>query len=323
MSPLGARGWAVTVGTVSVFCALPPLLSSSWMLVMFLSFLWLILAANYDVLDGFLGHINLGQGAFFGLGAYVATILLNVPTVQELGALTLVVVTVAAVLAAALFAAIMAFPLFRLKGLYFAIGTLILIFLLQVLALNLTPLTGGSYGLYVPPRFFMNTVIGYYLALAVALVSLGLNFYLSRSTLGLAFRCIKEDEDAANSIGLNLMKYKTLGIVIASLPTAAAGVLFALNSGFIDPNIALGVERSLLPSLMALLGGTGTVLGPVFGTAIIRIIETVFFHYLRLPIPSMLFFGITLLAVALFIPEGLLKSPRIKRVALFRALASY
>ena len=73
---------------------------------------------------------------------------------------------------------------------------------------------------------------------------------------------------------------------------------------------------------MALLGGTGTVLGPVFGTAIIRIIETVFFHYLRLPVPSLLFFGITLLAVALLIPEGLLKSPRIRRLAPFRALAS-
>jgi len=73
---------------------------------------------------------------------------------------------------------------------------------------------------------------------------------------------------------------------------------------------------------MALLGGTGTVLGPVFGTAIIRIIETVFFHYLHLPVPSMLFFGLTLLAVAMFIPEGLLKSPRMRRWALFRRLAS-
>ena len=87
--------------------------------------------------------------------------------------------------------------------------------------------------------------------------------------------------------------------------------------------LATGVERSLLPSLMALLGGTGVVLGPVFGTAIVRIIETVVFHYLRLPVPSMLFFGITLLVVALFIPEGLLKSPRITRVKLFGKLASY
>ena len=139
----------------------------------------------------------------------------------------------------------------------------------------------------------MSTFVAYYLALGVAIVSVAFNFYLSRSTLGLAFRCIKEDEGAAHAIGLNLMKYKSIAIVISSLPSAAAGVLFALNSGFIDPNIALAVERSLLPPLMALMGGTGTVLGPVFGTAIIRIVETVFFHYLRLPVPSMLFFGLT------------------------------
>jgi len=304
----------VTGGAVALLCALPLVLSSTWLLVMFLSFVWLILTANYDVLDGFLGHINLGQGAFFGLGAYVATILLNVPSIQQLGPLTHVIIGAAALAAAALFAALMALPLFRLKGLYFAIGTLILIFLLQVLALNLGPLTGGSYGLYVPPAFFLSTFAGYYLALLMALASVGLNFYLSRSTLGLAFRCIKEDEVAAHSVGLNLMKYKTLAIVIASVPSAAAGILFALNSGFIDPNIALGVERSLLPPLMALMGGTGTVLGPVFGTAIIRVLETVFFHYLRLPVPSMLFFGITLLAVALCIPEGLMKSRWVKRL---------
>jgi len=319
---LDPRATALVLAGTGGLCILPLFLSSSWLLVMFLSFVWLVITANYDVLDGFLGQINLGQGAFFGLGAYVATMLLNLPSVQQLSALTFVVITVSALAAAALFAAVMAFPLFRLKGLYFAIGTLILIFLLQVLALNLTPLTGGSYGLYVPPRFFMNTFIGYYLALALAIGSLALNFYLSRSTLGLAFRCIKEDEDAANSIGVDPMKYKLIALVIASLPTAAAGVLFALNSGYIDPNIALGVERSLLPSLMALLGGTGTVLGPVFGTAIIRIIETVFFHYLRLPVPSLLFFGITLLAVALLIPEGLLKSARVKRLPFLRALAS-
>jgi len=312
----------LVLGAIAALGVLPLVLSSSWLLVVFLSFLWLILTANYDVLDGFLGHINLGQGAFFGLGAYVATILLNVARVQELGVVTYVVITIAALGVAAIFAAVMAFPLFRLKRLYFAIATHILIFLLQVFALNLTELTGGSYGIYVPPRFFMPTLVGYYLALAVAIVAVGFNWYLSRSTLGLALRCIKGDDDAAGSIGLDLMKYKIVAFVIASLPSAAAGVLFALNSGFIDPGIALGVERSLLPPLMALLGGTGTVMGPVFGTAIIRIIETIFFHYLRLPVPSMLFFGVTLLVVALLIPEGLMKSPRIKRLPVLRTLAS-
>jgi ABC-type branched-subunit amino acid transport system permease subunit len=319
---MGQRARALVVGTIVVLAALPPVLSSTWLLVMFLSFLWLILTANYDVLDGFLGHINLGQGAFFGLGAYVTTMLLNVAAVQALGPIALVVAAAIAIFAASLFAGLMAFPLFRLKGLYFAIATLILIFLLQVLALNLDPLTGGSYGLYVPPRFFVSTFVAYYLALAVAIASVGFNFYLSRSTLGLAFRCLKEDEAGADSIGLHPLRYKTIALVIASAPSAAGGALFALNAGFIDPTIALGVERSLLPPLMALLGGTGTVFGPVFGTAIIRLIETVFFHYLRLPVPSMLFFGLTLMVVALLIPEGLLRSPRVRRLALFRAFSS-
>lgn len=317
---MSGRAFALTVGAIAGLCALPPFLSSSWLLIMFLSFVWLVMTANYDVLDGFLGHTNLGQGAFFGLGAYVATIVLNVPAVQQWGGLAPVVSMAAALLAAGAFAGVMAFPLFRLKGLYFAIGTLILIFLLQVLALNLGSLTGGSYGLYVPPSFFLSAAVGYYLALFLAIASVALNFYLSRSVLGLALRCIKEDDAAAASIGVNPMTYKAIALVISSLPTAAVGVLFALNSGFIDPMIALGVERSLLPPLMAILGGAGTVLGPVFGTAIIRIIETVFFHYLHLPVPSMLFFGVTLLAVALCIPEGLLKSPRVKRFAALRAL---
>jgi branched-chain amino acid transport system permease protein len=317
-----ARRIALTLVAIGLIGALPLVLSSSWLLVVFLSFIWLTMTANYDILDGYLGHINLGQGAFFGLGAYAATILLNLPAIQQFGLLAYAVVTVAAIVTSAAFAALMAFPLFRLKGLYFAIGTLILIFLLQVLALNLTPLTGGSYGMYILPSLFMSTVVGYYLAFLLAIISVAINFYLSRSRLGLAFRCIKEDEDAASSIGLHPMKYKIAGIVLSSLPSAAAGVLFALNSGFIDPNIALGLERSLLPSLMALLGGAGTVLGPVFGVAIIRLIETLFFHYLRLPVPSMLFFGVTLMVVALFIPEGLLKSPRIKRLVSLRGLAS-
>ena len=121
MSRLDRRAAPITAGVIALLCALPPFLSSSWLLVMFLSFVWLVITANYDVLDGFLGHVNLGQGAFFGLGAYVATILLNVPSVQQLGALAPLLVTACALVVAALFAAVMAFPLFRLKGLYFAV----------------------------------------------------------------------------------------------------------------------------------------------------------------------------------------------------------
>ena len=302
------------LGALVILAVLPFLLTSSLMLIVFLSFLALVLAANYDIVGGYMGYINLAQGAFFGLGAYVAVVLLNLEGVQQLGMAALPVALMSAMVVSGLFAGLMSFPLFRLRGLYFAIATLILLFLLQILVTNLTDLTGGPYGIYVPRDYWLTDKAGYYFALILAAISVGFNFYLSRSKLGLAFLCIKEDEEAAHSIGIPLMRYKITGYIISSLPSAAAGVVFALNSTFLDADIAMGVERSLLPPLMALLGGTGTVMGPVLGVIIIRSIDVVFFHYLALSIPSMVPFGITVMLVALIIPEGLLMSPRVRRL---------
>ena len=300
-------------GALVTLAILPRFLSSSMLMVFFLSFLWLVLAANYDILGGLLGYIHLAQGAFFGMGAYASALLLNSPTIQAAGAFSLPLASLVAILLSGLFAGIVALPIFRLKGLYFAVTTLVLVFLANALVLNLTDLTGGSYGAFVPRQYCQSTFTGYYLALLVAIISVGINYHLSRSERGLAFITIREDEEAAASIGLNVGRQKTIAYVLSSLPSAAAGIVFALNSGFIDPQIALGVERSLLPPLMAMLGGTGLVLGPVLGTIIIRAIDGVSFHYLHLPIPSMFFFGIVLMLVALFIPEGLLDSPWVKR----------
>ncbi|MGD9031880.1 MAG: branched-chain amino acid ABC transporter permease [Desulfobacteraceae bacterium] len=302
-------------GVLVILTVLPHFLSSSMLMVFFLSLLWLVLAANYDILGGFLGYIHLAQGAFFGIGAYTATLLLNSAMIQATGPLGLYLVSLIAIILSGLFAAIIAFPLFRLKGLYFAVTTLVLVFLLEALVVNLPDLTSGSYGAFVPRQYCKGTFTGYYLALFLAIISVGINFYLSRSETGLAFIIIREDEEAAASIGLNVSRQKTIAYVLSSLPSAAAGIIFALNSGFIDPQIALGVERSLLPPLMAMLGGTGLVLGPVLGMIIIRAIDVVSFHYLHLPIPSMFFFGIVLMLVALFVPEGLVSSPWVRRVS--------
>jgi branched-chain amino acid transport system permease protein len=302
-------------GVLVILAVLPHFLSSSMLMVFFLSFLWLVLAANYDILGGFLGYIHLAQGAFFGIGAYTATLLLNSPMIQTTGPFGLSLVSLIAIILSGLFAGIIAFPLFRLKGLYFAVTTLVLVFLLEALVVNLPDLTSGSYGAFVPRQYCKSTFTGYYLALLLAIISVGINYYLSHSERGLAFITIREDEEAAASIGLNVSRQKTIAYVLSSLPSAAAGIVFALNSGFIDPQIALGVERSLLPPLMAMLGGSGLVLGPVLGMIIIRAIDVVSFHYLHLPIPSMFFFGVVLMLVALFIPEGLLSSPWVRRAS--------
>ncbi|MFC1823104.1 branched-chain amino acid ABC transporter permease [Thermodesulfobacteriota bacterium] len=305
--------------SIFALAVLPKFLSSAMLMVFFISFLWLILAANYDMLGGLLGYIHLAQGAFFGIGAYTVTILLNKSFIQAAGFFSIGLATLVAVFLSGLFAALIALLLFRLKGLYFAVTSLVLVFLLNTLVFNLQGLTGGSYGAFVPRQYCQSTFISYYLALLFVLISVGMNYYLSRSKMGLAFISIREDEEAAASIGLNLTRQKNTVYVLASLPSAAAGVLFALNSGFIDPQLALGVERSLLPPIMAMLGGSGHFLGPIIGMIIVRFIDVLFFNYLHLPISSMFFFGMVLMLVALFIPEGLLSSPRIKRLGTFLA----
>jgi branched-chain amino acid transport system permease protein len=310
----------LTLAVTAFLAVLPFFLSSSLLMVFFLSFLWLVLAANYDILGGFLGYIHLAQGVFFGIGAYTATLLLNISFVQEAGPLGLVIITLIGLLLSGFFAGMISLPLFRIKGLYFAVVTLVLVFLLEALVVNLSGLTGGSYGAFVPPRYYLGTFAGYYFALLLGIISVGINYYLSRSKLGLSFVSIREDEEVAASIGLEVTRRKSVAYVLSSLPSAAAGIIFAMNSGFIDPQIALGVERSLLPPLMAMLGGSGHVLGPVIGMIIIRSIDVLFFHYLVLPIPSMFFFGIVLMLVALFIPMGLLKAPWFMRVAALVAL---
>jgi branched-chain amino acid transport system permease protein len=306
-------GKGLVVGTIALAALAPLFLDPASVTILLFSFLFLVLAANYDILGGYLGYVNLGQGAFFGLGAYAAVVLLNSPPIQPLGPPAFAIVALAGLLLAGFFAAVVAFPLFRLKGAYFAIVTVTLVLLLQVLVLNLRDVTGGSYGIYVPTQYYVGKNVAYYLALVLALLSVFINYFLSRSRVGLAFVCIREDEEAASATGINPFRYKQLGLVLSSLPSALAGVVFALSAGFIDHEMALGLERTLLPPLMAMLGGTGLVLGPVLGTAIVRGIDTLFFHYVALPIPSLLFYGLILMFIGLFMPEGILSAPRLAR----------
>ena len=312
--------WVLVLGAVVFLAILPRFLSSSMLMVFFSGFLWLVLTANYDILGGFLGYIHLAQGTFFGVGAYTATLLLKLPAVQSTGAFAIPLVSLAAILLTALFAAAISTPLFRLKGLYFAVATLVLVFLLRSLVMNLPSFTGGSYGAFIPRQYYQNTFVSYYYALVLAIISVGINYYLSQSKRGLCFIAIREDEKVAGTLGLNATRQKTIAYVLSSLPSGAAGVIFALNSGFIDTLIALGIERSLLPPLMALLGGTGLVFGPVLGVIILRLMDTVLFHYVKLPIPSMVLFGVVLMLVALFIPGGLLKSHWVQKLAKRRAV---
>lgn len=272
----------------------------------FFTFLYIILALNYDILGGFLGYMNLGQGAFFGLAAYVTVILLNSGRLDGLGPGDMVAAAAVAATATAAVALAFAYPLFRLSGAYFAMATFAMVLLIRHVILNLPDLTGGSYGIYVNPRHFLNLYVAYVLALGLLVASAALNRAIARSRLGLAVAAIRESELAASTIGLDLFRVKRRVLILSAIPSALAGAIFGLQAGYIDVDAAMGVDKTLLPVIMALMGGTGRVAGPVVGGLLIRGLDVLLKNYLHLTVPALAVYGIMLLGIGLLMPQGVL-----------------
>lgn len=278
------------------------------------TFLLVVLASNYDLLGGYLGLYNLGQASFFGLGAYTTfLLLLRVPALPHLGAAAVPVAVLVGGLVAAASAALVAYPLLRLREASFAVGTFGLLLLLRLLVDNLPGLTGGSHGLYVPAQHYLSLQTAYGLLLVLAVGSVAMNWVVGRGRLGLAMLAIRESEAAAAAVGIDRFRVQQIAFVLGAFPTGLAGGVFGLHTGYIDVSVVLGIERSLLPVIAAMLGGSGTLWGPVVGSAILRGIDVALKNYLQLPIPATALYGAILVLIALRMPQGILAHLRPRR----------
>jgi branched-chain amino acid transport system permease protein len=300
------RGAAVLALVAAV--AIPLVGTRDLVTATFFTFLYIVLALNYDILGGFLGYMNLGQGAFFGLAAYVTVLLLNGGRLDALGPADMPAAILIAVVVTAAVAFGFAYPLFRLSGAYFAMATFSMVLLVRHLILNLSDWTGGSYGVYVNPRHYLSLPVAYTAGLALLLASIALNRAIAKSRLGLAVTAIRESELAASTIGLDLFRVKRRVLVLSALPSALAGGVFGLQAGYIDVDAALGVDKTLLPVIMALMGGSGRVAGPVVGGLLVRAIDVVLKNYLHLAVPALAVYGLILLGIGLLLPEGVLNA---------------
>ena len=301
------RFLAYSMPVLLLFAWLPQVLTRDLVTFLFFTFIFMVLAANYDLLGGFLRYMNLGQGAFFGLAAYIFALLLQHFPVffLRLHPLGLPVAVVAAVVATAVFAFLLAYPLFRLRGAYFAVVTFGLVLVLQQAVLRTPALTGGSLGVTLPPQFYVDVQQAYYPGLALAFLAVLLNFAVSRSRLGLALHTIRDSEPTASAIGVDPFRCKRLALVLAAIPSAMAGCLFALFLGHLYVETVFGMEKTLLPVIMALVGGSGHFLGPVVGGLVVQGID-LGLRYGAFPVPALAIFGLMLMATGLFLPGGLL-----------------
>src|SRR5437773_1767303 len=273
--------------------------------------LWGATAAAWNVAGGYAGQVSLGHAAFFGLGAYSAALLGT-----RWGLSPWIGLLVGAALATA-FGILIGFLSNRLRGPYFALATIAFSQVLLIVASRWRGFTSGSEGIPVPfrPGFWtlgitdkrVWVVIVLVLAICVYLVEL----YLERSRRGFQLAAVREDEDAALSLGVPALWLKVAAIAASAALTAVAGALWAQYVGFVDPLYVFSVDLSVRFALAAILGGIGTALGPFLGAALILMLET----YLRARFGGigaglvgiyLIIYGTALVVMMRFAPQGLL-----------------
>ena len=273
-----SRGGRLALAAAVAAAALYPLAvaNPTWQNTAILMLMMAQSGVAWNILGGYAGQVSLGHAAFFGTGAYVSSLLsLRLGLSPWLGML-------AGGCAAAALALVVGWPCFRLRGHYFAMATIAVGEIVQAVA-NGWQALGGAVGLYLPleERGFWGFVFNrsklpyHYVALGLLLVTLVANWLVARSHVGYYLRAIKDEPDAARSLGVSLTRYKLVAIALSSFLAATGGTLYAQKELFIDPGSTLSTGLSIKMALVAILGGAGTLLGPVLGAVVLVAIEEV------------------------------------------------
>jgi branched-chain amino acid transport system permease protein len=264
--------------------------------VMLQLFMWIALAQSWNLVSGLTGYVSFGHVAFYGTGAYTTAILiarLDVPWPAA---------ALAGGLGAAVIALLIGWPCLRLKGPYFAIAMLGLNEVLRVAASYFEGLTGGGLGLSLP-TLYASVPIYYAMGLVAAAVT-ALTYVIITSRFGLRLMTIREDEIAAESMGVDTFHYKLYAFLLSAVGPGIVGGLSARDQGYIEPISVFPLIITITMIVMVLFGGKGTIWGPVLGAVILfGFQEIVWAQFIYL---HQLLFGAIIAAVVLVMPRGIL-----------------
>lgn len=287
-----------------VLIVLPFILSGYWIRLITMVFMFAVIAKSIDLMMGYLGYVPFGNVVFFGLGAYSAGIGMS-------HGLPFIVAMLLGILVSAVVCILFGTPVLRLRGHYFAVASIGLNGALMAIALNATGLTGGAMGIIFPvislPPDMINKVF-YFSMMLLMLLAIGINVLIIRSRIGFAIRSIKSNEDAARSLGVNTTFYKTATWVISASLTSIAGAVYGYWMSYISTVDVFNVMVSVTSILMVLLGGVGTILGPILGAGIFQVLsEVIWSQFLELHSGIL---GVITILVILFLPRGVLTGLR-------------
>ena len=278
-----------------------------WLNIIAFTYLMGGLAAAWNIIGGFGGQFSLGHGVFFGIGAYAAAKLYVAYDLSPW--LTVLPIAVFAGLVAML----ISWPTFRLRGPFFAIATLAFNEVAFVIAHNFESVTGGPRGIMIPFKAGLENMIfrerwQYALLMfGFAALVIGITIVLRRSRLGYYLLAVREDEDAARASGIDVLGVKLRGMALSAGLTAIGGTLFAMYLRFIDPPTIFNLQEvGVKFALLSLIGGVGTIAGPLLGAALIIPFENFLRAELAHAIPglSLAILGLLMVLAALFMKRG-------------------
>ena len=289
--------WFSAGGIIIILLVMVPFMTERTDLITWFTYtlLYITLAQSWNLIGGYTGQQNLGHAAFFGIGALCTRFL-------WLYGLPLPLALVFGALAAMIFAVIIGFPAFRLKGVYFIIGTLVLAEILKIIFDTLLPHAS------VLPSKLLNSyslVPRYYLSLVIAILAVAFVYWISRSRLGLGLMSIREDEDAAEAAGVDTLRYKLTAFLISTFLAGMAGGVYAYFAAAAQPGHLFSAVWTFDAVIIVFVGGVGTIIGPIIGSVFFVLLQQLLSLYL--PGGShVLVFGILFIIVVLYLPGGLI-----------------
>jgi len=270
--------------------------------------LYMTLASSWNILGGYTGQTNLGHAAFFGMGALTTRLL-------WIGGFPFPFSFLAGGLVAVALALLIGIPAFRLKGVYFAIGTLALAQILNITVGNILPDMS-----YNPALAGYQLSSRYYLFLGLAVFLIASAYLLVNSKWGLGMMAVREGEDAAESLGISALKHKLLALSISAFFAGLVGGAFAYYHVSYYPSMPFGPEWTFDPMMMAYIGGMGTIEGPIIGSLFFVGLKQLL--VLNVGEYHLIIFGVLFVLVVLFLPGGLVEAWTKIRKALFRRRSS-
>ncbi len=309
----------ITLAIVGGVAAVPVIIGSAAMREeLFLVLMLVIMATSINIIMGYTGYVSFGHVVFFGVGGYVAFALMM--RFQ----LHFVLAALAGGGAAVLFALVLGSAVLRLRGAYFALATIGVNEATRSLVMNFAPL-GGATGMFFNYSIYaqyggakMALWLAYYAIVGVALLSIAASYFVKRSKFGLGLMAIREDQDTAQVLGIDPARHKVMAFAVSAVFPAMSGAIFFFKNGVIEPASAFHLLTSIEGLVMVMLGGVGTITGPIVGAVVYERLRS---YLLTNPVFSSLHLaisGVLLLLIVLFVTAGLVGALR-QRFALVRA----